>query len=75
MATVERMPEPEGPEDERFVYLVTAAGVAAVREGAVVVDSEREADERETASTVYFLNAAALALSAASDASRFLGAS
>ena len=37
------MPEPEGPEDERFVYVVTAAGIEAVREGAVVVDSEREA--------------------------------
>ena len=35
------MPEPEGPEDERFVYVVTAAGVEAVREGAVVVDIER----------------------------------
>ncbi len=37
------MPEPEGPEDERFVYVVTAAGVEAVRGGAVVVESEREA--------------------------------
>jgi hypothetical protein len=25
--TAEPMPEPEGPEDERFVYVVTAAGV------------------------------------------------
>jgi hypothetical protein len=43
------MPEPEGPEDERFVYVVTAAGVEALREGAVAFDSEREApasDER-----------------------------
>lgn len=40
--TGEPMPEPEGPDDERFVYVVTAAGVEAVREGAVVVDSERE---------------------------------
>jgi hypothetical protein len=39
--TAETMPEPEGPEDERFVYVVTAAGVEALREGAVVVDIER----------------------------------
>jgi hypothetical protein len=43
------MPEPEGPEDERFVYVATAAGVEAIREGAVEFDSEREADEPETA--------------------------
>ena len=41
MAT-ETMPEPEGPEDERFVYVVTAAGVEALREGAAAFDSERE---------------------------------
>jgi hypothetical protein len=41
--TAELMPEPEGPADERFVYVVTAAGVQAVRTGAEVVDSEREA--------------------------------
>jgi hypothetical protein len=35
------MPEPEGPEDDRFVYAVTAAGVEALREGAAF-DSERE---------------------------------
>jgi hypothetical protein len=29
--TAEPMPEPEGPEDERFVYVVTAAGVEALR--------------------------------------------
>jgi hypothetical protein len=40
--TAEPMPEPEGPEDERFVYVVTAAGVEALREGAVEFDSERE---------------------------------
>ena len=39
--TTDPMPEPEGPEDERFVYAVTAAGVEALR-GAVVVDSEQE---------------------------------
>ena len=26
------MPEPEGPDDERFVYVVTAAGVEAAPE-------------------------------------------
>jgi hypothetical protein len=41
--TTDPMPEPDGPEDERFVYVVTAAGVEAVREAAVMVDSEREA--------------------------------
>ena len=39
----EPMPEPEGPEDERFVYVVTAAGVEALRESAAAFDSEREA--------------------------------
>ena len=29
--TTDPMPESEGPEDERFVYVVTAAGVEAVR--------------------------------------------
>jgi hypothetical protein len=37
------MSEPEGPEDERFVYVVTAEGVEALREGAAAFDSEREA--------------------------------
>ena len=41
--TPERMPEPEGPEDERFVYVVTAAGVEALRQSAAEFDSEREA--------------------------------
>jgi hypothetical protein len=41
--TAEAMPEPEGPEDERFVYVVTAAGVEALREGAAAFDSEQEA--------------------------------
>lgn len=41
--TIDSMPEPEGPEDERFVYAVTAAGVEALREGAAAFDSEREA--------------------------------
>jgi hypothetical protein len=36
------MPEPEGPEDERFVYVVTAAGVEALREGQAAFDSERK---------------------------------
>ena len=36
------MPEPEGPEDERFVYVMTAAGVEALREGAAAADSEQE---------------------------------
>jgi hypothetical protein len=38
--TTETMPEPEGPEDERFVYVVTAAGVEALRRGAAAFDSE-----------------------------------
>lgn len=38
--TPDPMPEPEGPEDERFVYVVTAAGVKALREGAAELDSE-----------------------------------
>jgi hypothetical protein len=37
------MPDPEGPEDERFVYVVTAAGVEALRESAAAFDSEQEA--------------------------------
>ena len=41
--TPDLMPEPDGPQDERFVYVVTTAGVEAVREGVVVVDSDREA--------------------------------
>ena len=41
--TPDAMPEPEGPEDERFVYVVTAAGVEALRETAAAFDSEREA--------------------------------
>jgi hypothetical protein len=41
--TAEPMPEPEGPEDQRFVYVVTAAGVEALRRGAAAFDSEREA--------------------------------
>jgi hypothetical protein len=44
--TTDPMPEPEGAEDERFVYVVTAAGVEALREGAVAFDSEREALDR-----------------------------
>jgi hypothetical protein len=39
--TSDPMPEPEGPEDERFVYVVTAAGVEALRESAAAFDSER----------------------------------
>jgi hypothetical protein len=39
--TTEPMPEPEGPEDERFVYVVTAAGVEALRQSAAEFDSER----------------------------------
>ena len=38
--TPDTMPEPEGPEDDRFVYVVTAAGVEALREGAAAFDSE-----------------------------------
>ena len=41
--TPEPMPEPDGPADERFVYVVTAAGVGALREGAAAFDSEQEA--------------------------------
>lgn len=37
------MPEAEGPEGERFVYLASAAGFEALREGAAAFDSEREA--------------------------------
>jgi len=37
------MPEPEGPEDERFVYVVTAAGVEALRAEVVAMDSEWKA--------------------------------
>jgi hypothetical protein len=48
MAT-EPMPEPEGPEDERFVYAVTAAGIEALREGAAEYDSEREARTADAA--------------------------
>jgi len=40
--TPEPMPEPAGPEDERFVYVVTAAGVEALREGAAEFDSEQQ---------------------------------
>ena len=36
------MPEPEGPEDDRFVYVV-AAEVEALRESGAAFDSEREA--------------------------------
>ena len=39
--TTDPMPEPEGPEDERFVYVVTAAGVEALRQSAAEFDSER----------------------------------
>jgi hypothetical protein len=39
--TPEPMPEPDGPRDERFVYVVTAAGVEALRESAAAFDSER----------------------------------
>lgn len=35
------MPEPEGPDDDRFIYVVTAAGVEALRESAAAFDSER----------------------------------
>jgi len=41
--TPDPMPEPDGPEDERFVYDVTAAGVEALRRSAAAFDSEREA--------------------------------
>jgi hypothetical protein len=41
--TAEPMPEAEGPEDERFVYVVTAAGVEALCRSAAAFDSEREA--------------------------------
>jgi len=40
--TADPMPEPEGPEDERFVYVVTAAGVETLRRSAAAFDSERE---------------------------------
>ena len=43
--TTEPMPEPEGPEDERFVYVVTAVGVLAQREGAAAFDDEPNAPE------------------------------
>lgn len=40
--TPDPMPEPEGPEDERFVYVVIAAGVEALRRSEAAFDSERE---------------------------------
>jgi len=40
--TAESMPEPDGPDDERFVYVVTAAGVEALRPSAAAFDSEQE---------------------------------
>jgi hypothetical protein len=40
--TPEPMPETERPEDERFVYAVTAARVEALRESAAAFDSEQE---------------------------------
>ena len=43
----EPMPEAEGPEDERFVYVVTAAGVEELREGAAAFDSEGETPAAE----------------------------
>jgi hypothetical protein len=39
--TSDPMPEPDGQQDERFVYALTAAGVEAVRQGAAAFDSER----------------------------------
>jgi hypothetical protein len=45
------MPEPEGPEDERFAYVVTAEGVEALRAGAAAFDSEREAPSDDHRST------------------------
>jgi len=41
--TPDPMPEPKGPEDERFVYAVTAAAVEALRQSAAEFDSERDA--------------------------------
>ena len=40
--TPETTPEPKGPEDERFVYVVTAEGLEALRRSAAAFDSERE---------------------------------
>ncbi len=39
--TADTMPEPDGPGDERFVYVVTAAGVEALRQSAAAFDSEQ----------------------------------
>jgi len=39
--TPDPMPEPEGPDDERFVYAVTAAGAEAVRQSVAAFDSAR----------------------------------
>jgi hypothetical protein len=36
------MPKPEGSQDDRFVYVVTAEGVEALRQSAAAFDSERE---------------------------------
>jgi len=36
--TTDPMPEPDGPDDGRFVYVVTAAGVEALRERAAAFD-------------------------------------
>ena len=41
--TPDPMAEPEGPGDERFVYVVTAAGVEALRKSAAAFGSERAA--------------------------------
>ncbi len=45
--TPDPMPEPEGPQDERFVYVVTAAGVEALGQGAAEFDSDRKAPVAE----------------------------
>ena len=47
--TTDPMPEPEGPYDERFVYVVTAAGVEALREGAAAFDRKRASGPAFTA--------------------------
>ena len=50
--TTDPMPEPEGPEDERFVYVVTAAGVEVLLATAAEFDSERVALEATDAITL-----------------------
>lgn len=48
MTLDDAMPQPDGPEDERFVYVVTAAGVEALRRSVAALDSEPELPAAES---------------------------